>query len=91
MRRILVITGILICLVLVVGAVLVFFPSLRGYQKTSMQLVPIRCANPPAHAILNEKQAILAARSIWYCAHPNYDQTSDETNEHAWLRDFTAY
>jgi len=30
MRRILAITGILICLVLVVGTVLVFFPSLRG-------------------------------------------------------------
>jgi hypothetical protein len=57
-----------------------------GCRPTDYGLVPSYCAHPEAHAIESREQAILAARSIWYCIKPNY-QRFDEEN---WLRNHAA-
>jgi len=47
--------------------------------------VPTSCLRS-VHAIVDERQAILRARTAWYCIHPYEAQTSEQD----WLKNFEA-
>ena len=67
---------------------LAYAPRLLGYQRTtSGEWVPVRCAHLVAHRVTNRREAILAARTIWYCTHAEIRNTSEQS----WLDHFDAY
>jgi hypothetical protein len=68
-------------------AIYVFFLCLfSACTRTSVGLVPSYCLRPEHRAVTTEQQAILAARSAWYCIHSRDEQESEQ----AWLKDFAA-
>jgi hypothetical protein len=59
---------------------------LCGCTKTSIGYVPTHCLHPAPHAVADGAQAILSARTAWYCIHPKEDQLSEQY----WLHNFAV-
>lgn len=59
---------------------------LGGCTRTSAGWIPVRCAHLDPHVVATERQAILAARKIWYCAFADDGGSSEES----WLVRFRA-
>jgi hypothetical protein len=59
---------------------------LCGCTKTGIGYVPTRCLHPAPHAVADSTQAILSARTAWYCMHPKEEKDSEQV----WLRTFAA-
>ena len=68
------------------GIYVLFLCLFGACTITSQGLTPNYCLRPVHHAIANRQQAILAARSAWYCIHP-YER---QATEQGWLNGFVA-